>query len=405
MIVQSLLLIAFPFTIANGEDAPDLRQLIERSRHEATLTADRLRGPGADWLLQRARTSEFTIVGESHGNQETCRFTSWLLRELKGAGYSAYVTETGPCSTALVAETARQSGFEGVSGLIRRTPFSIAFIHLRDEAQLLADAVKLDYACWGIDQEFTGSPRLLLGQLVSQAKSDDAKVIARSALDRANTGFAHFAKTGSKAKAFLSTATPADWKALSTAFATEDESLRDMIDALRASQRIYGLYFRGMYYESNHERVRLMKQTLARNFRDGANPRAVIKIGGAHAGRGYSPFDQLDVGNHIAELAAARGGDSLHICVMARRSVDRDGKATEHDKASNPIRALLDAAPETGACVFDLTALRPLLSQPPARETHADLHDLAFRFDAILLLPEFHEAESLIPMPAKRAAK
>ena len=53
-------------------------------------------GPGADFLVERGRASEFFLLGESHGNVETPRLTSWLMQRLAPAGYSVLAVETGP---------------------------------------------------------------------------------------------------------------------------------------------------------------------------------------------------------------------------------------------------------------------------------------------------------------------
>ena len=68
-------------------------------------------------------------------------------------------------------------------------------------------------------------------------------------------------------------------------------------------------------------------------------------------------------------------------------------------KTTPKTRLLFDAMPEGEACVFDLAALRPVLSRTATKQAHPELHDLAFRVDALLLLPELTASEPLIPLP------
>lgn len=342
------------------------------------------------------------MIGESHGNRETCQITAWLLGHLRTSGYGAFAIETGPCSTALLAAAAAREGTAGVEQILRATPFCVAFLNLREETNLLAGAVAGGYECWGIDQEFTGSPRLLLAELERRAQGEAAKKLAAAWLERANAGFAHFAATGSQTRAFMAVAGPRDWQDLTAAFAEESAELRIMLEELRVSQQIYGLHHQGRHYENNRDRVGLMKRHLADRLRAAPATRVLLKFGSAHAGRGYSPFDQLDVGNHVAEVAVARGGASFHVCVLSRRSIGEDGAATEAPGDQGALRDLLSVGSAAAVDVFDLTALRAQLTSEAAKREHAELRNLVFRFDALVLLPEFHSSEPIVPMPRPR---
>ncbi|MCA8951852.1 MAG: hypothetical protein KDE27_20245, partial [Planctomycetes bacterium] len=130
--------------------------------------------------------------------------------------------------------------------------------------------------------------------------------------------------------------------------------------------------------------------------------KVLLKFGSAHGGRGYSPFDQLDIGNHVAEIAVARGGDSFHVYVLARRSVDRDGVAKEMADGVESLRPFCAALPAGEGGVFDLVALRPLLSRDEIEAAHHAVHDFVFRYDALVLLPELHESEPLFALPGSR---
>ena len=139
-----------------------------------------------------------------------------------------------------------------------------------------------------------------------------------------------------------------------------------------------------------------MKGYLVERLDRSPGARVLIKLGSAHAGRGYSPYDQLDVGNLAAELAFASGSDSFHLYVLARRSLRPDGSSTDFMQSSPELGPFYDRG---GAepLLFDLRELRAWASA--RRESDAALHSVVFRFDALLLLPEFHAAEELVPMP------
>jgi hypothetical protein len=122
----------------------------------------------------------------------------------------------------------------------------------------------------------------------------------------------------------------------------------------------------------------------------------LIKLGSAHAGRGHSPFDQLDVGNLAAELGFAAGSDSFHVFVFGRRSIASDGSANDFAASTAYLKPFYDQLADAPR-LFDLRGLRPWASA--RRESAPELHALIFRFDALLLFPALHAAEELVALP------
>lgn len=174
-----------------------------------------------------------------------------------------------------------------------------------------------------------------------------------------------------------------------------------MIDELAESAVIYQLSHVGKRYENNHQRVKLMKQHLHQQLgqRTPGAPhmgKILMTFGAVHMGRGYSPFNQLDLGNHVAELAAARGGDSFHLEVMAREfaGVEKENRADGGTEA--PYLALLHAQRASDDwTVFDLRVLRPYFHRPENREGHEELSEIVWRYDAIAYRAQFRPAEPL----------
>lgn len=273
-----------------------------------------------------------------------------------------------------------------------------AFLNNKEEAELFAHAVDNEYECWGIDQEFIGAPRLILRALVQRAKTKQARELAATALKQAWDGFKHYAQTGSRDKAFMSLASAELWNELQAAFPFGSAEY-EMIEHLRVSQHIYRLHLRGEHYKNNSQRISFMKRIFSDQLQSSPDSRVLIKLGSAHAGRGYSPFDQLDVGNHAAEMAIARGGKSLHLLVLAKKSYDAEGNATDQTTAESPLHHFVQPDDNSEAKLIHLTKLRPILAISNAKTAHPDLHDIVFRYDFLLTLPEFHPSESLVPMP------
>lgn len=143
-----------------------------------------------------------------------------------------------------------------------------------------------------------------------------------------------------------------------------------------------------------------MKENLARHLRhardDGEPPRLLVKVGAMHGGRGYTPLNQLDVGNLVAAMADLRGGESLHLFTVAPAVRQADGSVDDLSSRIEYLRPLLDRADDGPWTVFDLRPLRPFFHSGDHREAHPELADLAFRYDVVVLGGELHAARDLV---------
>jgi hypothetical protein len=378
---------------------------LEANRRALILDGDGLHGAGGAWLMERARGARFTLVGESHHNVETPLLTARLLKELRSAGYATYIVESGPETTRLLMEALEAGGVDAGEALLTRFPYSIAFLDRHEELQAAADALALGYQVWGVDQEFMGSPRLLLQRLAELAPDDASKELVQSILDRKVVAFDHFPRTGNQSGGFLVTAGADDFNSLAAAFGrTEGEATR-IVEQLRASSEIYKAFGEGRYYDNNAMRVDLIKRNFLAHLRwAGESPvsdrRALIKMGSVHAGRGRTPMHVYDIGNLAAELAFAGGGDSFHVLVLATGSVGADGTLTSWRTQSPHLAPFFDLAAEDHPVVFDLRPLRPLLTQRGQATDLGDF-DIALRYDAIVLFPQFRASEAIVPVPGR----
>jgi hypothetical protein len=153
--------------------------------------------------------------------------------------------------------------------------------------------------------------------------------------------------------------------------------------------------------------VELIKKNFIEHVQPAANGplcdrRAVIKMGSVHAGRGRSPMHVYDIGNFAAELAFACGSDSFHVLVLATGSVQEDGTfASWRDRAPH-LAPVFDLALDDQAVVFDLSRLRPLLTQHAAKSRELeDLQEVVLRYDALVLYPQFHPSSAIVAAPGR----
>lgn len=389
------------WSIAQGTDAR-IDETLARHMLVMEVTADGIQGPGAKMLVEAGQAAAFFALGESHLNNETPALTAGLLAELAPAGYSAFAIETGPMIADHARDLLRAGRADELARLMAEIPFTAAFIDHAPEFELLAQAVELKYELWGLDQVFAGGARFNLARLVELAPDDEALSLAEQSLARARTGFLKFAQSGDTSAGFLQSTDDMQYRALRTAFSGVDEATR-IIEELEASSCIYQLYGQGANYQSNHKRTNLMKRHLAVRIRD-ADPatRVFLKFGSMHMRRGYSPLNQLDLGNAAAELGVLRGGGSIHINVGALSSVNGDGQVRDWTADSPVLARLARAMPENAEwAVFDLRPLRPLLHDKAVAQAHPELAELTWGYDVMVLARQFTAAHQLPGVPAR----
>lgn len=124
-----------------------------------------------------------------------------------------------------------------------------------------------------------------------------------------------------KLKNFTSSPLPDAWQEVREFFGHENNlKALELIEALRASHRIYMFYAEGRYHDNNHFRSQLMKKyfySALKNVRNNfPEARFFIKLGGNHISRGHSVLGIQDIGNFISELAVLEDSRSFHLFVV-----------------------------------------------------------------------------------------
>ncbi len=371
-------------TKAVPQDENPVRTLLEANRRSFEWTAEGPQGDGVDWLVEAAAEAGALVIGESHGNRETPQLTQHFLQALQPAGYNVFAIEVGPVSTRRLVELAENGGVDSFREFLESYPLTFPFFGRKEEAQMLGAAVAQGYRVWGLDQEFAGSGRYLLEQLEQYADEPEAAELVAGWLERAWGAYEQFLTSGERG-GFLNEVKAEDFDQLDRAFAHADPEALEILAELRQSARIYREWREGANYASNHRRIQWMKHHFHESRRalpiaERESIKPVLKFGAMHGGRGYSPLNQLDVGNLAAELAASQGRDSLHLYVTSQAFA----------------KSMIKTSNEDSWLVFDLRALRPWFHRDQNRAASPALGTLVFRYDIAVVAPEFHPAEPLV---------
>jgi hypothetical protein len=388
-------LVAAP-TAARGRGPQDIDgtvgELLDAHRTTGVLETS-LDGSAGELLAAELDGANAFLIGELHLTAEIPQLARVLVRAGAQHGYDRLAIEVGPVTARTLADAAA-SGVDAMAGLARRYPFGFPFYDRGADAALLVEAVASGYALLGLDQEFLGAPRILLDRLQQHAGDEAAREAVETWRTRELRALERFMQSQDMSGSIMTGGTAEEFAALRDHF--RDPAARSVVDEMAESAAIYQEFRRGENYRSNHHRIAWMKAHL-RGYAGAASSdsKLLVKFGSVHMGRGYSPLNQLDLGNHIAELAAAAGGRSFHLITMAGSIRQVDGSVSEIIGPGSYLRPLLDRAADEGWTVFDLRPLRPFFHRDAHRETAPELADLVFRYDALAMRQQMNEASRL----------
>ncbi|HSR52759.1 MAG TPA: hypothetical protein VLV83_18200 [Acidobacteriota bacterium] len=389
---------------AQQAQSDPVEELVVGHRHSARVEDAKLTGAGGEFLLEEASRARIVVIGEAHLTREIPKLTQALALSLKPHGYRVLAIETGPSGGQLLTETL--TGADDLTPLketLQRFPLTLPFYNKVEEAELVRRALKDGYQVWGLDQEFMASDRYLLDRLLKLTPDEEAEAYVRELQALAMEGAQAFAATQSTNKVFYNVATPEQFEKLRAIMAGAGEEAGKIVDEMEASAHVYRLFRAGRNYESNYDRIRLMKRHFNEQFREiyqGIDtPRIMMKFGSMHGGRGYTALNQLDLGNQAAELAALMGGDSLHVQVLGAR-YDRGGQVIDLSQRAPHLKVFFNNLEEGDLTVFDLRPLRPYFHRKSNREDDQQLNDLVWRYDLLAVFPTLHSAQDLNPNPS-----
>lgn len=381
-----------------------LRQALLAHRHLLTLEGGRLTGPGGELLLAAGRQAQFTLIGEEHGVAEIPALTSALFRALAPHGYRHLAIETGDALAAALDSVARQPRpLEALEGFFERHWPGAPFFILRQEAQLLADAVAASPvrpALWGLDYDIMAD-RYALARLQTLASTEAERAAAGQLRALADSLLRRAMAERNPGLIMMFGGPPEPVQALRAAFAPPPGSPADrIIRELEQTLVINGHWMAGQGYLSNEARARWNKEQLGRMLReataaDGTLPRVMFKFGAYHMMRGRTGTDVYDIGSLASELADAQGGRTLHLYVVGgpgSQHAAMDPTVLQYRPAPGDLgsaawaRPLAELADPAHWTVFDLRPLRPLLAARRLGPVPEQLARTIWAFDMMIIL-------------------
>jgi erythromycin esterase-like protein len=312
-------------TPAQTPAKPTFEEALLASRSPIVLADGRFTGAGAAVLDTAVQSARFVLLGETHFTREIPKFAEALCDTMHP---DAYAVEAGPYAGRFVnGLLAKQDRIPQMAARDREFPDNMAFLDMRPENDLAAHCAASShnphFALWGLDQEYLGSAGTLLQSMAATNPGPLSRAAISKAQDEEAASAGDARSTGDFSKLFMIASTDAEVQALQSAIDKDGTSAaRDELHEFTLSRQIYRLNYQGSH-ASSLVRAELLKQHFLADYLPfkQANPsaRILFKLGDNHTGKGFNDTHELNLGNFIAELAAADQVQSLHLQVLGVR--------------------------------------------------------------------------------------
>jgi hypothetical protein len=397
-LLLSLSVIATSTASTQTPPAPQVRLLeaLRANRLPLTMTDGRPAGPGWDLLVQEARNSRFTLIGEEHGVAETAQLAAALFTVLRASGYSRFAIELSPPIAQDIEAAARRNGVQGIKDFLT-APGPFTFYNLHEEAQFVADVVAAAPSkarvLWGFDREIFND-RYLISKLEPKVPPGARTAFAR--LKEASTNArAKNERTGNPDDLFFLAEDSALASALRAAWPNPDAESDAVMRTIEASLAIEAAERAGGAWPYMERRARWKRENLAALLRT-YQGKVLMKFGYNHMIRGANYFNSFDLGAMADEVAVLSGDRAFHILVLpgsgSRQAVlGGAGFGSVASDSVDEMRAgdqrltrVLSNANATGHEVIDLRPLRRLAMRG-LESWNADVVRTIHGYDAVLI--------------------
>lgn len=398
-----------------GTPEDELVAQLLKNKYQLEFESGELKAEGADFLVREADASQFFLIGEIHGIAEVPQFTQSLFRRINKSGYRHFAIEAGSLTTRVLEELAsKDNAGQLLTAFDQQNPFALPFYNTKEELALLETILKTDKAgkndLWGLDYEFILSSKMHFKRLVELAPNRKAKQLVEAYYQRVSTEFERMMQSKNPGVLFIISAKKQDYEKLQTALDPKPGSeAAGILQSLKTAQEIYLKKFVfGQTYESNRQRVELMKNQFMRYYSAAQSreklPKVILKFGSIHTKRGRSYENLYDIGSLTAALADINGTKSFHLLILpvaGTINIYRPFAGSEADKskpyeveafkpdASADIKPFLQLATNGNKpFVVDLRPLRSMLDAKKFVALDKGFEEIVWGYDAVMVMPQ-----------------
>ena len=411
------LILAVVFTLMlHSQDSLSLKQL-EPITYTFNVIDGQLSGDGKVFLEHEMAKAQFTMIGEYHGSKRISEFTNAIILVLDSLGCKTMALEVGPITGQKL--NALKGNMESKLKVLLQeyltresdgyvnTPFP--FFDYKEDAKFLQTVKDKSWNLFGIDQEFYDGYVMLIDKMFENLPKD-TKAQHLDLYSEVKSSLQKFYKDDQEDKQNLhvSLSNSELFKDFLQKMAMESKNI-EIIEALKQSSAIYLLYNNRKWYENNATRIKYMKSQLRKgltdlNF-DLSKDKLLIKMGGYHLSKGFSPLSIYEVGNTLNEIAEYHGNTALNIGFMSRYSKDGEeitDNYTSDNRYYKDRKDLLQMGKKDEWVVIDLRQMiKGHFYYPKKYNLNPQLAELVQRYD-LLVIPKI-EVEGILNYDAKNA--
>ncbi len=369
-----------------------------------TIKDYQFEGEATNAIKQMINESQFIVLGESHGSNETSILTAAMIPLVKKAGFDNFAVEVGPYSAKKLMELSKPADntVKNMHDFYTNYYFKelddshIPFFHGVEDAKFLQAVAKNDIELWGLDQEYYSSIIYQADELLKLAKDksnfeaiqkmkNEADKVIRKLYtedEASDDGIDLFKMMleDEKIKTFFSQ------------FNEKDIVATELIKDIKISWDIYTRWRQG----SHEDRISYMRENFMRNYnaktKSGKTPKVLCKFGRLHTPQIISG-GCYDVGHLANELATENGTVCSNISLLNRYQTF-SGSMKDNLKGSvyyKRIKAIMVQGKMDEWTFIDLKSIRSDLkngkAKLPKNGNYHDLRSLIEGFDYQIILP------------------
>lgn len=369
-----------------------------------TIKNYEFQGEATSAIKQMISESQFVVLGESHGSNETSKLTAAILPLAKKAGFDNFAVEVGPYSANKLMELSTPAAntvknmhtFNSKYYLKALDDTPIPFFHGIEDARFLEAAAKNNIELWGLDQEYYNSVIYQTDELLHLAKDKpNYEAIQKMKIEADKVILKLYLEDEESEKGidlFSMMLKDESVKAFFGQFDENDVTATTLINDIKISWDIYTRWRQG----SHEDRISYMRENFMRNYntkiKSGETPKVLLKFGRLHAPKIISG-GCYDVGYLANELAAENGSICSNISLLNRYQTfsgtmkDNKNSAIYYKR----INAIMAQGKMDEWTFIDLKAIKTDIKnwkvKLPVNGDYHDLRSLLEGFDYQIILP------------------
>jgi hypothetical protein len=360
---------SFSQTKQNITDDERLNKCIIENTNYFTFDGQKPIGKAWNILENLFVENQFVAWGEYHNSPMVSQLTSYALESASKNGFKTWCVETSPFVAAELLGIAKSKNpLDSILKISKDRPgfITFPFFETKEDINMLSTAYKLDYAIWGIDQEFQMTYPYCIDKIY-QAQPRNIRIKYNGVYESL------------KKKWWAPDFVLID----SLKNVVRQSNYKDVLEGIKTSVNIYS-------NDDNMLRASIMKSNFY-NYYDAMknkNEKVFFKMGNNHLARGMNLETKLyDIGNAVFELSQRNKTNFTNVYFMVRFTEEKGKIIDDLEEKNNQNPKIFSKLYDKEKWVLvDLRTLRLKIQYD--NSITLDTYKLIEKYDYVLISPE-----------------